>query len=165
MNRVVSKVVFWCALFSVIILTEACKTSHLPQPVAEAQVIAISANQPYTEIIPTKKDAKDMTVHLKMEFDEPNNVLVVSFTSAHNLFGFKNSSLYKNVIRDKKISVERLPYKVQSEYGMTYRLSKTVRDNIPGTNSKHTFKPLISTTGLHSQSSDYVMVREQRRHL
>lgn len=160
MNRVVSKIVCWCTLFSAIILAVGCKTSHLPLPVVENQVIAISANNPYTEIIPTKKDAKDMTVEVKMEFDEPNNVLVISLNSDHNLFGFKNSSLYNNVIRDKKISVERLPYKVQSEAGMTYRLSKEVRDNIAGENSKHIFKSLISTTGLHPQTSEYVMVTD-----
>ena len=159
MKTVVSKLVCLCTLFSVIIFT-ACKTTNLPQQVAETQVIAISANHPYTEIIPTKKDTKDMSVQVKMEFDEPNNVLIVSFTSAHNLFGFKNSSLYKNVIRDKKISVERLPYKVQSETSMTYRLSKDVRSNIAGENSKHIFKPLISTTGLHAQTSDYIMVTD-----
>lgn len=159
MKTVVSKIVCLCTLFSVIIFT-ACKTTNLPQQVAETQVIAISANHPYTEIIPTKKDTKDMSVQVKMEFDEPNNVLIVSFTSAHNLFGFKNSSLYKNVIRDKKISVERLPYKVQSETSMTYRLSKDVRSNIAGENSKHIFKPLISTTGLHAQTSDYIMVTD-----
>lgn len=160
MKTVVSKIVCWCTLFSAIILAVGCKTSHLPQPVVENQAIAISANNPFAEIIPTKKDAKDMTVHLKIQFDEPNNVLIVSFTSSHNLFGFKNSSLYKNVIRDKKISVERLPYKVQSEVGMTYRLSKDVREKIAGENSKHIFKPLVSTTGLHAQTSEYVMVTD-----
>ena len=160
MNRVVNKVVCWCTLFSVIIIAQACKTSHLPMAMLENQVIAISADHPYTEIIPTQKDAKDLTVQVKIEFDEPDNALVISFSSVHNLFGFKNSSQYKNVIRDKKISVERLPYKVLSEAGMTYRLSKNVRDNIPGSNSKHIFKPLISTTGLHPQNSDYVMVTE-----
>ena len=156
MNRVVRKVVCWCTLFSVIMFTLSCKTTQVSAPKVENQVIAISANQPYTEIIPVK----DMSVHLKMEFDEPNNMLVISLTSSHYLFGFKNSSLYKNVIRDKRISVERLPYKVESDPAMTYRLSKYVRDNIEGTNSKHVFKPLLSTTGLHTQSSDYVMVTD-----
>ena len=160
MNRVVSKVVCWCTLFTVIITTQACRTSLMPLPEAEKQVITISENHPYTEIIPTKKNAKDMSVQVDIEFDESENELIVSLTSHHNLFGFKNSSLYKNVIRDKKISIERLPYKVQSEAGMTYRLSKEVRDNIPGSNSEHTFLPFISTTGLHPKTSDYVMVTE-----
>jgi hypothetical protein len=84
----------------------------------------------------------------------------VSLTSEHNLFGFKNNSLYKNVIRNKRISLQRLPYKVISEGEMTYRLSKDVRYNIPGCNDKHTFNAWVSSTGLHPQTEDYIMVTD-----
>jgi hypothetical protein len=161
MNKLVSKLVSLAAILSVV-LFQACKTkeSLVLTPVENREQITISADSAYTEVIPTKQDAKDMQVKLKIEFDESNNVLTVSLTSGHNLFGFKNDSKYKNVIRNKKISLKRLPYKVQSEPEMTYRLSKSIRKNIPGPNDKHIFKSWVSTTGLHPQIADYVMVAE-----
>ena len=160
MNRVVSKIVYWSALLSVIITAQACKTSLVPLAEVPNHVVTVSEEHPYTEVFHTKEGEKEMDVELKMEFNDAENALTVSFASAHNLFGFKNNSLYKHVIRDKKISIDRLPYKVQSEQGMSYRLSKKVRNSIPGTNSKHTFKALVSTTGLHPQNSDYIMVTD-----
>ena len=160
MNRVICKIVCCCTLLLVTTVTQSCKTSYKSLPTSEKQVIAISNDHPYSEIIPTKKDAKDMSVQVKIEFDEPNNVLSVCLSSAHNLFGFKNASLYKNVIKNKKLSVEMLPYKVETEQDMTYKLSKNIRNNIPGSNSKHNFQPWISTTGLRPQTSDYVMVTD-----
>ena len=132
----------------------------IEMPIKPYQVITVSEETPYTETISTKEGAKDMDMLLKIEYSENDNTLNVSITSQHHLFGFKNNSLYKNVIRNKKISLPRLPYKVVSEPEMTYRLSKNIRNNIPGCNDKHTFKAWISTTGLHSQMSDYEMVTE-----
>jgi uncharacterized protein YutE (UPF0331/DUF86 family) len=130
----------------------------LEMPVKQNQVVVISNDTPYTEVIPTKEGSKEMDVLLKMSFDEPNNTLTIALTSKYNLFGFKNNSLYKNVIRNKKISLARLPYKVVSEGEMTYRLSKNVRNNIPGCNDKHTFNAWVSSTGLHPKNAEYIMV-------
>jgi hypothetical protein len=132
----------------------------IEMPIKPYQVITVSEETPYTETISTKEGAKDMDMLLKIEYSENDNTLNVSITSQHHLFGFKNNSLYKNVIRNKKISLVRLPYKVVSEPEMTYRLSKNIRNNISGCNDKHTFKAWISTTGLHPQMSDYEMVTE-----
>lgn len=132
----------------------------IEMPIKPYQVITVSEETPYTETISTKEGAKDMDMLLKIEYSENDNTLNVSITSQHHLFGFKNNSLYKNVIRNKKISLARLPYKVVSEPEMTYRLSKNIRNNISGCNDKHTFKAWISTTGLHPQTSDYEMVTE-----
>ena len=132
----------------------------LEMPIKPYQIITVSEETPYTETISTKEGAKDMDMLLKIEYSENDNTLNVSITSQHHLFGFKNNSLYKNVIRNKKISLPRLPYKVVSEPEMTYKLSKNIRNNISGCNDKHTFKAWISTTGLHSQMSDYEMVTE-----
>ena len=132
----------------------------IEMPIKPYQVITVSEETPYTETISTKEGVKDMDMLLKIEYSENDNTLNVSITSQHHLFGFKNNSLYKNVIRNKKISLARLPYKVVSEPGMTYRLSKNIRNNISGCNDKHTFKAWISTTGLHPQMSDYEMVTE-----
>lgn len=162
MNKVIFKLVNWCALFSVMILTQACKTKEcaVSLPIENKQVITVSDKHPYEEVISTKEDVKDMQVKLKIEFDEPKNVLTVSLTSAQNLFGFKNDSRYKNVIRNKRISLKRLPYKVESEPDMTYRLSKDIRYNIPGCNNKHTFESWVSNTSLHPHSEDYIMVTD-----
>ena len=132
----------------------------IEMPIKPYQVITVSEETPYTETISTKEGAKDMDMLLKIEYSENDNTLNVSITSQHHLFGFKYNSLYKNVIRNKKISLARLPYKVVSEPEMTYKLSKNIRNNISGCNDKHTFKAWISTTGLHPQVSDYEMVTE-----
>lgn len=161
MNKVVCKLV--CSLvvlFAATLMPSCASKKALEAPVKGNQVITVSADAPYTEVISTKEGAKDMDVQVKIEFDEPNNTLKVSLTSGHNLFGFKNNSLYKNVIRNKKVSLQRLPYKVVSEGEMTYRLSKNVRKDIPGNNDKHTFNALVSTTGLHAQTEDYIMVTD-----
>ena len=113
MNKVVCKLV--CSLvvlFAATLMPSCASKKALEAPVKGNQVITVSADAPYTEVISTKEGAKDMDVQVKIEFDEPNNTLKVSLTSGHNLFGFKNNSLYKNVIRNKKISLARLPYKV-----------------------------------------------------
>lgn len=160
MNKAVCKLVCYVALLFVAVPAQAGskKEANLPEQIK--QVITVSQKTPYIDTISTKENMKDMNVILKMEFDEPNNVLTVSLKSAHYLFGFKNNSRYKHVIRNKRLSLKRFPYKVVSEPDMTYRLSKNVRNNIPGWNYQHTFASWVSTTGLHPQTSDYEMVTE-----
>lgn len=161
MNKVVCKLVCSLAVLFAASFMQSCATKKTVEtPVRENHVITVSADSVYTEVISTKEGAKDMDVLVKISFDEPNNTLSVSLTSEHNLFGFKNNSLYKNVIRNKRISLQRLPYKVISEGEMTYRLSKDVRYNIPGCNDKHTFNAWVSSTGLHPQTEDYIMVTD-----
>jgi hypothetical protein len=159
MNKVVCKLVCSLVVLSATAFMQSCASKKmLEMPVKQNQVVVISNDTPYTEVIPTKEGSKEMDVLLKMSFDEPNNTLTIALTSKYNLFGFKNNSLYKNVIRNKKISLARLPYKVVSEGDMTYRLSKNVRNNIPGCNDKHTFNAWVSSTGLHPKNSEYTMV-------
>jgi hypothetical protein len=159
MNKVVCKLVCSLVVLSATAFMQSCASKKmLEMPVKQNQVVVISNDTPYTEVIPTKEGSKEMDVLLKMSFDEPNNTLTIALTSKYNLFGFKNNSLYKNVIRNKKISLARLPYKVVSEGEMTYRLSKNVRNNIPGCNDKHTFNAWVSSTGLHPKNAEYIMV-------
>jgi uncharacterized protein YoxC len=161
MNKVVCKLVYSLVALSTITFMQSCASKKvLEMPVKENQVVIVSDNKPYTEVIPTKEGSKEMDVLLKMDFDEPSNTLTIGLTSKYNLFGFKNNSLYKNVIRDKKISLARLPYKVMSEADMTYRLSKDIRNNIPGCNDKHTFNTWVSSTGLHPHTQEYIMVTD-----
>lgn len=150
MNKVV-------ALLVAFLVVSCASQKALEMPVKQSEVITVSGETPYTDTI-TTKNGKD--VLLKIQFNEHNNTLKVNLSSEKNLFGFKNNSLYKNVIRNKKISLQRLPYKVISEGEMTYRLSKNVRNNIPGSNDKHTFKAWVSSTGLHAQTADYIMVTD-----
>ena len=159
MNKVVCKLVCSLVVLSATAFMQSCASKKmLEMPVKQNQVVVISNDTPYTEVISTKEGSKEMDVLLKMSFDEPNNTLTIALTSKYNLFGFKNNSLYKNVIRNKKISLARLPYKVVSEGEMTYRLSKNVRNNIPGCNDKHTFNAWVSSTGLHPKNAEYIMV-------
>ena len=160
MNKVFCKIVCSLVVLTTAFMASCASKKAIEMPIKPYQVITVSEETPYTETISTKEGAKDMDMLLKIEYSENDNTLNVSITSQHHLFGFKNNSLYKNVIRNKKISLARLPYKVVSEPEMTYRLSKNIRNNISGCNDKHTFKAWISTTGLHSQMSDYEMVTE-----
>ncbi len=160
MNKAVCKLVCSLVVLTTAFMASCASKKAIEMPIKPYQVITVSEETPYTETISTKEGAKDMDMLLKIEYSENDNTLNVSITSQHHLFGFKNNSLYKNVIRNKKISLVRLPYKVVSEPDMTYRLSKNIRNNISGCNDKHTFKAWISTTGLHSQMSDYEMVTE-----
>ena len=158
MNKAVCKLVCSLVVLTTAFMASCASKKAIEMPIKPYQVITVSEETPYTETISTKEGVKDML--LKIEYSENDNTLNVSITSQHHLFGFKNNSLYKNVIRNKKISLARLPYKVVSEPDMTYRLSKNIRNNISGCNDKHTFKAWISTTGLHPQMSDYEMVTE-----
>ena len=160
MNKAVCKLVCSLVVLTTAFMASCASKKAIEMPIKPYQVITVSEETPYTETISTKEGAKDMDMLLKIEYSENDNTLNVSITSQHHLFGFKNNSLYKNVIRNKKISLVRLPYKVVSEPEMTYRLSKNIRNNISGCNDKHTFKAWISTTGLHPQMSDYEMVTE-----
>lgn len=160
MNKAVCKLVCSLVVLTTAFMASCASKKAIEMPIKPYQVITVSEETPYTETISTKEGVKDMDMLLKIEYSENDNTLNVSITSQHHLFGFKNNSLYKNVIRNKKISLVRLPYKVVSEPEMTYRLSKNIRNNISGCNDKHTFKAWISTTGLHSQMSDYEMVTE-----
>ena len=160
MNKVFCKIVCSLVVLTTAFMASCASKKAIEMPIKPYQVITVSEETPYTETISTKEGVKDMDMLLKIEYSENDNTLNVSITSQHHLFGFKNNSLYKNVIRNKKISLVRLPYKVVSEPDMTYRLSKNIRNNISGCNDKHTFKAWISTTGLHSQMSDYEMVTE-----
>lgn len=160
MNKAVCKLVCSLVVLTTAFMASCASKKAIEMPIKPYQVITVSEETPYTETISTKEGAKDMDMLLKIEYSENDNTLNVSITSQHHLFGFKNNSLYKNVIRNKKISLVRLPYKVVSEPEMTYRLSKNIRNNISGCNDKHTFKAWISTTGLHPQMSGYEMVTE-----
>ena len=160
MNKAVCKLVCSLVVLTTAFMASCASKKAIEMPIKPYQVITVSEETPYTETISTKEGVKDMDMLLKIEYSENDNTLNVSITSQYHLFGFKNNSLYKNVIRNKKISLVRLPYKVVSEPEMTYRLSKNIRNNISGCNDKHTFKAWISTTGLHSQMSDYEMVTE-----
>lgn len=160
MNKAVCKLVCSLVVLTTAFMASCASKKAIEMPIKPYQVITVSEETPYTETISTKEGAKDMDMLLKIEYSENDNTLNVSITSQHHLFGFKNNSLYRNVIRNKKISLVRLPYKVVSEPEMTYRLSKNIRNNISGCNDKHTFKAWISTTGLHPQMSDYEMVTE-----
>ena len=160
MNKAVCKLVCSLVVLTTAFMASCASKKAIEMPIKPYQVITVSEETPYTETISTKEGAKDMDMLLKIEYSENDNTLNVSITSQHHLFGFKNNSLYKNVIRNKKISLVRLPYKVVSEPEMTYRLSKKIRNNISGCNDKHTFKAWISTTGLHPQMLDYEMVTE-----
>lgn len=160
MNKVFCNIVCSLVVLTTAFMASCASKKAIEMPIKPYQIITVSEETPYTETISTKEGAKDMDMLLKIEYSENDNTLNVSITSQHHLFGFKNNSLYKNVIRNKKISLPRLPYKVVSEPEMTYRLSKNIRNNISGCNDKHTFKAWISTTGLHSQMSDYEMVTE-----
>lgn len=131
-----------------------------PLKAQTVRTIRIAQKQSYTDHVSLKQDSRDMDLIVKFVFDEPNNTLTVSLMSYRNLFVFQDNVRYKQVVKRRKIHPDRLPYVVEADAEMKYRVTKELRNQIVGSKKKHVFKRWIEYEGLQPQPTDYKMVND-----
>lgn len=131
-----------------------------PLSAQTVRTIRVAQDQSYTDHVSLKQDARDMDLIVKFIFDEPNNALTVSLMSYRNLFVFQDDVRYKQAVKRRKLRPDRLPYVVEADADMKYRLSKELRKRITGPKKKHVFKRWLEYEGLQPQPTDYKMVND-----
>ena len=131
-----------------------------PLKAQTVRTVWVSCNQSYTDHVSLKQDSRDMDLVVKFVFDEPNNVLTVSLMSYRNLFVFQDDVRYKQAVKRRKLIPDRLPYVVEADAEMKYRLTKELRKQIVGSRKKHIFKRWMDYEGLQPQPMDYKMVND-----
>lgn len=150
MNKVVCQIVglllFWMGI--------------CPLKAQTVRTVRVSQEQSYTDHVSLKQDSRDMDLIVKFVFDEPNNVLTVSLMSYRNLFVFQDDVRYKQAVKRRKLVPDRLPYVVEADADMKYRLTKELRKQIVGSKKKHIFKRWVDYEGLQPQPMDYKMLND-----
>lgn len=131
-----------------------------PLSAQTVRTIRVAQDQSYADHVSLKQDARDMDLIVKFIFDEPNNALTVSLMSYRNLFVFQDDVRYKQAVKRKKLRPDRLPYVVEADADMEYRLSKELRNQITAPKKKHVFKRWLDYEGLQPQPTDYKMVND-----
>lgn len=90
----------------------------------------------------------------KINFDEPNNSLIVSLVSYRKLFVFQDNVRYSHVVRFNKLRPSKLPYVVKSDEKARYKMTRPLRKSIKP-KRKHIFKSWIKYEGLQPQPTEY----------
>lgn len=121
--------------------------------------IEVAENAPYVDHISLKPGTTDMDLLVKINFDEPNNSLIVSLVSYRKLFVFQDNVRYSHVVRFNKLRPSKLPYVVKSDEKARYKMTRPLRKSIKP-KRKHIFKSWIKYEGLQPQPTEYKMVND-----
>ena len=121
--------------------------------------IEVAANAPYVDHISLIPGTTDMDLLVKINFDEPNNSLIVSLVSYRKLFVFQDNVRYSHVVRFNKLRPNKLPYVVKSDEKAKYKMTRSLRKSIKP-KRKHIFKSWIKYEGLQPQPTEYKMVND-----
>ena len=121
--------------------------------------IEVAENAPYVDHISLKPGATDMDLLVKINFDEPNNRLIVSLISYRKLFVFQENVRYSHVVRFNKLRPNKLPYVAESDEKAKYKITRSLRKSIKP-KRKHIFKSWIKYEGLQPQPTEYKIVND-----
>ncbi|MBM6782036.1 hypothetical protein [Bacteroides mediterraneensis] len=121
--------------------------------------IEVAENAPYVDHISLKPGATDMDLLVKINFDEPNNRLIVSLISYRKLFAFQENVRYSHVVRFNKLRPNKLPYVAESDEKAKYKITRSLRKSIKP-KRKHIFKSWIKYEGLQPQPTEYKIVND-----
>lgn len=121
--------------------------------------IEVAGNTPYVDHISLKPGTTDMDLLVKINFDEPNNSLIISLISYRKLFVFQDNVRYSHVVRFNKLRPSKLPYVVKSDEKARYKMTRSLRKSIKP-KRKHIFKSWIKYEGLQPQPTEYKLVND-----
>ncbi len=134
-----------------------CTTALMAQT---TKSICVSKDQPYTDHMALKSDARDMDLMVKVVFNEDDNQLTVSLISYRTLFVFWDNILYKSAIKRRWIKPERLTYVASNETNDCFRLTKACRNSLSKPFKKHVFKRWIEYDGLQPKPQELKMAND-----
>lgn len=110
--------------------------------------VTISANESFTDHLKLQDGSKDSDIMVKLEFDEANNVLLLSLNSIRNILVFQTDVRYAQVFRRKRFEPEKLPYGVSVQKKEQFRLNSSFKKCIKKPRKNNVFKRWLSQEGL-----------------
>ena len=122
--------------------------------------ISLSNQQPFSDPLTFKEDAKDMDLTVNFLFDEDSNTLFVTLVSSRTPFVFWSDVCYKDIFSHRWLHPDRLPYVVSSNAADRYRITKGFRKTLPRCRRKHLFAKWFDVDGLQPIASEIRLVND-----
>lgn len=143
-------------LFSLIILLALLPVSAWAQP---KQVILAHADTVTEKLtLPPDRKGREAVIELRMSFNEDNNTVWVSLSSARYIFGLQSSARYEELFTKGyfchlggKFKSVNLPYEVKMDPQNKPRMKKYVRKSVGKykiPRYKHYFRPWVSSADM-----------------
>lgn len=131
------RLLFICLLMAIAIESSAQKN------------VWLTGDEPYLDGLQIQPDSTENDVRLKIEFNEPDNIVTVSLVSEKNqLFVFHEPVLYKDIFKCcRKLAPHKLPYKVNLEDGNSFKMTSATKKSLGKHPGKYVFRPWLGIEG------------------
>lgn len=127
---------------------------------SETMSIELAEGRSYTDHLALAGDSKDTDLMVKFIFNENENSLTVSLISYRKLFVFREDSKYSQVVHNRRLHPDDLPYVVTYAPRSSYKLSYDLRHSLPSPRCKYVFHRWASGEGLQAVPEEYKMVND-----
>lgn len=143
MNRKISYILITVVAAFVMALSSCSKkVTTYSEPVNKTAFV--SQDSAYIDTIQLPFDSKGVDIAVKMEFDEPSNVLTLTVKGTRRVFVFRDDTYYKKVFHNRFLGMSvmrplKLSYPVLVQPGTKVYLSKNVKKSFASPARKHMF--------------------------